>query len=83
VPKDQDPRETYIARSPKGGITQIDVAPEIADDLRYFRRRHEEGSSISIRGLLEYFEKERGLRTKRYRLHSIAKMCGVEPWWGV
>jgi hypothetical protein len=53
VPKDQDPRETYIARSPKGGITQIDVAPEIADDLRYFRRRHEEGSSISIRGLLE------------------------------
>jgi hypothetical protein len=77
----EDKREAYIARCPKGG--SAGAPKEVIDDLRYFRKRHDEGSSISIKGLIDYFLNERSFSAKRARLHNIAKANGIEPWWGV
>ena len=77
--KQADPREAYIAASPSRVARP--TPREVVEDLRYFRKRHDEGSSISIKGLLEYFERERQFTVRRQRLHTIAAENGVTPWW--
>lgn len=77
--KQADPREAYIAAHT--ARVKIPPPPEVVDDLRYFRKRFDEGRPISLSGLIEYFERERGFVVKRQRLHTIATENGITPWW--
>ncbi len=74
-----DARDGYLDQFPQRRAES--ESPEVIEDLRHFRKRFDEGRPISIGGLIAYFERERGLTFRRYRLATIARSAGIEPWW--
>ncbi|HET8883016.1 MAG TPA: hypothetical protein VFM56_12645 [Solimonas sp.] len=76
-----DPRDTFVDRFAKRTPAKVDA--QVVDDLRYFAKRAAEDKEISITGLLQFFAEQRGVVLKRYRLATIARENGIEPWWSV
>lgn len=76
-----DKRDAFIEARPKRVVVQ--APPQLLEDLRHFRKRHDEGRSISVKGLTAYILAEYELKVPRYRASTMCREAGVEPWFAV
>lgn len=76
-----DPRDAFVTEYAKRVPAKVDR--QVIEDIRYFAARAAEGKEISITGMLTFFREQRGVELRRYRLATIAKEQGIEPWWSV
>lgn len=79
-PTQPDPREALLQARP--GPHKGAPPAAVLDDLRWFRKQLDDtGSTVSLAGMLEFFETKRKFRIGLKRLYTIARQHGITPWW--
>ena len=78
-----DPRDAAIEQSMEcyHGGRRTKASPQVLEDLRYFKKCADAGRPISMRALVDFFRRERGVNIGKVTLARICEDHNIERWW--
>lgn len=73
-----DARDQFLQeQAPRRAV----LPPAAVEDLRHFRKRHDEGCLVPRHVVISWIKKQYGGSFGRAALYDAAERAGIKPWW--